>query len=501
MQGEGEGRGDDTANDGQMDVDEDLVGLQASGGSGGVSEEAAPRGSKGLMEIVLGDPPNARHRSPSPQPLVLSEPIRRLEPDPSPVSRPQLLDEQPSLVPSHAHPDAFTRSPRPRSPMPSPARRTTTPPADSERYAHPPPRSPTPSPPHHSPTPPPPPKVKLTLQDFKLRKQKRKEEEELAKAVKSPEMATMGLGPDAETSPTDSGFHQEAEANGVKPSAGAMEEGEVDSRAKTSDSQHGGRVDVEMKLETKVLSDEPANGIPSFVLSTPPLNGGAASLKAKIELVEEDHLSHSEPAAEEDDNLTREQSEQPTLDSPTEPEPSHHEGTNGHTSSASVSGDPSPPSSPRLGGKSDASSSRLSTTSSSYSQTAGPEDGEITSSAPSASFLLRSHSPPTQPRSFSGGTGSSIAPASSSQRAARLSPTLSRPLPSGPRALRGMGGSSVVSSATPAAYPPSRSFGSSSQYIPRGPSADRDRKDRERERGWVSVARGRGRGSSNGWSR
>lgn len=472
--------------------------MQALEGSG-VSEEAAPRGSEGLMEIVLGDPPHARPRSLSPQPLVSSEPIRRLDPDPPPVSRSRPLDEQSSLVSSHAHPDAYF-SPRPRSPMPSPVRRTTTPPTDSERYAYPPPRSPTPSPPHHSPTPPPPPKVKLTLQDFKLRKQKRKEEEELAKAVKSPEMAMMGLGPYAETSPTDSRSHQETEANGVKPSAGAMEEGEVDSRAKAFDSQCGGPVDVETKLETKVLSDEPANDIPSFVLDTPQLNRGAASLKAKIELVEEDHLSHSEPAAEEDDNLTREQHNQPTLDSPIEPEPEPLEGTNGHTSSASVSGDPSPPSSPRLG-KSDASSSRLSTTSSSCSQTAGPEDGEITNSAPSASFLLRSHSPPTQPRSFNGGTGSSIASASSSQRAARLSPTLSRPLPSGPRALRGMGGSSVVSSATPAAYPPSRTFGSSSQYIPRGPSADRDRKDRERERGWVSVARGRGRGSSNGWSR
>ncbi|OAX34849.1 hypothetical protein K503DRAFT_858965 [Rhizopogon vinicolor AM-OR11-026] len=156
------------------------------------------------------------------------------------------------------------------------------------------------------------------------------------------------------------------------------------------------------------------------------------------------------------------------------------------------------------------------------------EDGEITTSSPpkSSHFFPRSYTPPTQPRSFQTSHPSppNFTHASSSSSASwRAPPTLpptrplsststsastppsngsSRPLPSGPRALR-------ISSrpAHPPSYSSSNRAYSSPQYIPRGPSADRDRHDRdrldwERERGWgPAPPRSRGRAGSGGWGR
>lgn len=159
----------------------------------------------------------------------------------------------------------------------------------------------------------------------------------------------------------------------------------------------------------------------------------------------------------------------------------------------------------------------------SYSLRPSHEDGEITSASPpkSSHFFPRSYTPPTQPRSFQTShpsspnfthvTSTSTASSSASWRGPppltrtplSSTPSLngpSRPLPSGPRALR----VSSQSSHPPTYSSPSSRVYTGSQYIPRGPSADRDRHDRdrldwERERGW--APRSRGRTGSSGWGR
>lgn len=148
---------------------------------------------------------------------------------------------------------------------------------------------------------------------------------------------------------------------------------------------------------------------------------------------------------------------------------------------------------------------------SSASRRISHEDGEILSSAFSKSYVPRSHTPPTQPRSFqvprAPSPGYSPGPSSSRRPPPPPPPrsgpgpsssvgtnALSRPLPSGPRALRG----TMNQSSYPP--PPPRPY-SGSQYIPRGPSADRDRLDRERDRSWSASSRPRGRAGSTGWGR
>lgn len=164
----------------------------------------------------------------------------------------------------------------------------------------------------------------------------------------------------------------------------------------------------------------------------------------------------------------------------------------------------------------------LSTLSSSIPSSRRPshEDGEITSSTPPKTYLPRSHTPPTQPRSFHAVHPSppSFGPTTSSSTvpvARRPAPPLSRsplsnaagptptpissrPLPSGPRALRG----STTQPTHPPPFASTRPPYAGSQYIPRGPSADRDRIDWERgDRQWAAQARSRGRAGSNGWGR
>ncbi|KIJ18047.1 hypothetical protein PAXINDRAFT_9131 [Paxillus involutus ATCC 200175] len=151
------------------------------------------------------------------------------------------------------------------------------------------------------------------------------------------------------------------------------------------------------------------------------------------------------------------------------------------------------------------------------------EDGEITSSTPPKTYLPRSYTPPTQPRSFhathppspnlgptSSSSSSSSAPAPRRPAPPPLSrsplsnaagpapvPISSRPLPSGPRALRG----SMSQPTQPPPYASTRPPYVGSQYIPRGPSADRDRLDWDRDRQWAASSRSRGRAGSNGWGR
>jgi len=112
------------------------------------------------------------------------------------------------------------------------------------------------------------------------------------------------------------------------------------------------------------------------------------------------------------------------------------------------------------------------------------EDGEITSSPPrrpadppmptflKPPFLApRSHTPPTQPRSFqSPNVSSSGTPA---RRFSNFTPN-SRPLPSGPRALRNL--------STGQPRQGGRSFPFNNPFPPREPSADRDP---DRDRSWL----------------
>ncbi|KAF9802236.1 hypothetical protein IEO21_09918 [Rhodonia placenta] len=127
------------------------------------------------------------------------------------------------------------------------------------------------------------------------------------------------------------------------------------------------------------------------------------------------------------------------------------------------------------------------------------EDGEILSPPPpkAPSYLARSRSPPTHPRSFhsSGAESSHLPPRRplypAPHRAMQNTAPPSRPLPSGPRALRTQNYST---------YPPTLSI-RAPPGVPRGPSADRDRPEWDRERGWPGPARGRGRGMSGGWMR
>ncbi|KIK92459.1 hypothetical protein PAXRUDRAFT_573004 [Paxillus rubicundulus Ve08.2h10] len=151
------------------------------------------------------------------------------------------------------------------------------------------------------------------------------------------------------------------------------------------------------------------------------------------------------------------------------------------------------------------------------------EDGEITSSTPPKTYLPRSYTPPTQPRSFHAGRPPSpnLGPTSSSSLSSSAPaprrpappplsrsplsnaagpapvPISSRPLPSGPRALRG----SMSQPTQPPPYASARPPYAGSQYIPRGPSADRDRLDWDRDRQWAASSRSRGRAGSNGWGR
>ncbi|KIJ61716.1 hypothetical protein HYDPIDRAFT_42428 [Hydnomerulius pinastri MD-312] len=152
------------------------------------------------------------------------------------------------------------------------------------------------------------------------------------------------------------------------------------------------------------------------------------------------------------------------------------------------------------------------------SRRASHEDGEIPSSTPPKTYLPRSHTPPTQPRSFHvpHPPSPSFTPVSSSSTAPSRRPPppplsrsplsnapgpgpstiSSRPLPSGPRALRGSTSQPLANS-----YAPSRPPYVGSQYIPRGPSADRDRTDWDRDRQWAASSRSRGRAGSSGWGR
>lgn len=154
---------------------------------------------------------------------------------------------------------------------------------------------------------------------------------------------------------------------------------------------------------------------------------------------------------------------------------------------------------------------RSPTSSHTLARTVSREDGEIFSPPPPKPLPLapRAHSPPTHPRSFHSGSTSPVRPPpppppprrplqpAPHRSQLQNGPPSSRPLPSGPRALRGLSGSGSHY------YPPFSGGGGA----PRAPSADRDRdrdRDRDHRMDWDRDTRrgsswGRGRGG--GWGR
>ena len=147
------------------------------------------------------------------------------------------------------------------------------------------------------------------------------------------------------------------------------------------------------------------------------------------------------------------------------------------------------------------------------------EDGEIFSPPPPKPLPLapRARTPPTRPRLFphstSGNTSPTRGPPSSLPPRRPLQPSTyrpqlppaasSRPLPSGPRALRGVGNNGPTSYNSSSSYNSSFSSRADGPHTaPRGPSADRDRErervdwDRDRR---VGPSWSRSRGS--GWPR
>ncbi|KAH7913634.1 hypothetical protein BJ138DRAFT_1145684 [Hygrophoropsis aurantiaca] len=375
-----------------------------------------------------------------------------------------------------------------------------------------------------SPSPHPAPKVKMSLKDFAMRKKKQREEE-MAKVspTQTPSAQASSLTPSPKAGSVDIDMAQKAEvaelpavngwngkdhampddarpATQVYPSTNGVVEHVVKSRWGSPNPV--GPWISEMTLPTcpspPRRSPSPFPRQPSPDLSngkwTDNTNGHRTttteSLQAKVEIMEDMMPSGLVGVDDRVHNISF----------PPEPPPPP---LNGHANGTEINNVPpvSNPT-PSVGVP---FSSRLS-----------HEDGEIPNSTPpKPSYLPRSHTPPTQPRSFHAPPPSSpnFPPASVSSAAVRRPPpppplsrsqlpnavargpsTLSRPLPSGPRALR------VGSQPThPPAYPSARSY-SGSQYIPRGPSADRDRLEWD-DRSWPVLPRSRGRAGSSGWGR
>lgn len=396
------------------------------------------------------------------------------------------------------------------------------------------------TPPTREQSPLPPPKVKMSLKDFALRKKKQREEmaKERERECESPGALGMGLLEES----GDEGMHMDED--GVDERLGRDSEG-TDQEHDVEDIREAQNVvmdvDNDVRPAVKGVKDEPIassamQNVGDCVLEDPPAesqrrceseprgappspprspvasprsvrsldnaqpNGQLAdsgSLMTKIEILETSIPNGLVGAYD-----------RASPSPPDPPPPPLHQQTKGieRQPSPKPFSSPLPPSAPAY-----------------YSLRPSHEDGEITSASPPkpSHFFPRSYTPPTQPRSFqtshpssphfTHSTSTSTPSTSASWRVpppptrVPLSSTPSsngpsRPLPSGPRALR----ASSQSSHPPTYSSPSSRVYSGSQYIPRGPSADRDRHDRdrldwERERGWAS--RSRGRTGSSGWGR
>ena len=435
---------------------------------------------------------------------------------------------------------------------------------------------PDPAQPAREPSPPPPPKVKMSLKDFALRKKKKREEEMAAKALHSPttpDKPGLPSSPDLDIPKDLAGDVDVGHAadpgsvvNGYVKTNDVTKENVPDSFANMHDIIHdSGRTEdkdtveentsstmAQMSLTTTTTKSTEATQSPPRPpdLSTLPrvLDEGhdtdqtqnvdtkpPATLTAKMEVM--DAILPTGPVGADDCTpdvvsfapepppppLTIKQTSETVMVDraiPTISIPRSIVSSNPAPSSASVSMSTSSSTS-AANSRSNSVSAPVSNfpTSSNIPPSRRPshEDGEITSSTPPKTYLPRSHTPPTQPRSFHaahpsspnfGSTSSSTMPIprrpvpplsrSPLSNSTGSAPTSSRPLPSGPRALRG----SMTQSTHAPPYSSTRPPYAGSQYIPRGPSADRDRIDWDRgDRQWATQARPRGRAGSNGWGR
>ncbi|KAF7800200.1 hypothetical protein EIP86_011447 [Pleurotus ostreatoroseus] len=358
--------------------------------------------------------------------------------------------------------------------------------------------------------PPAPHKVKMSLKDFAMRKKKQREEEEKEKAHASPVVPAVLLSeqqiesaqpaqvdaqpeqplePPSDTPPVATPVpevqHTESLVEEVRVPEATVPSPEAVPVDRAPSPDHRDSTLIVTDPRTKNRAPSP-RAVPEF--ETPSKGAPEASFKAKVELIESSTLGLPPPPS------IREPSPPPRSPKPRSP-----------------SATPTPPSSrnkkenePAIAFGSGPGSLQVVNN---LSRTLSQEDGEILSPpAPKALPLVpplgpRAHSPPTHPRGFHshmGGVSPSRPPPRRplqppSYRPQLNMPLSSRPLPSGPRALRGANGGSHYS---PMPSANSRQMGGP-HLAPRAPSADRDRDrmDWDRDRGRVGSW-GRGRPSS-----
>ena len=568
-------KGGATSNDMELDADD---GVSAnSKATGVVNEQEVPPMGHDAMDVdvdVVGD----HQREDASTPLHTEAPESRTNHDPdesaavqtpaSPLSRPPSESPPPSTSASAEGP-----APEDDSSPSAPEVNENTPQVEPMSI------DPEPPEPAREPSPLPPPKVKMSLKDFALRKKKQREEEMAAKALRSPATPDEPGLPSSPSLDVQQDFASEhaADSGGVVNGHEVMTNGVTtggapgSSRNERDSTQDAGRVGKKATEDHKPSTGE--TQVPSMIAATkvaettqpslPRVLGERNStdltkaqndvkptttLTAKVEIMDamipsglvgaDDRTPDAVSFAPEPPPppLTTKQTHEmtsvdrtaPLSSAPRSIAPSTPASTSTATSmSTSTSTSAANSRSNSIGLPTSTPNSNPSShlhvpaSSSSIPRSRRPshEDGEITSSTPPKSYLPRSHTPPTQPRSFHavhppspsfGPTSSSTipvprrpAPALSRSPLSNAPgptppPTSSRPLPSGPRALRG---SMTQPTHTPP-YPPTRPPYTGSQYIPRGPSADRDRIDWDRgDRPWTAQARSRGRAGSNGWGR
>ncbi|KAI0937997.1 hypothetical protein AcV7_003314 [Taiwanofungus camphoratus] len=307
-----------------------------------------------------------------------------------------------------------------------------------------------------SPPPPAPPKVKLSLKDFAQRKKKQREEE-LVKALAPPPTVIASVEPPDGQRPENQCSQSTIANSDAIPSDGVIV---------PNTKNHGDLIDKDEKMLI-------ATGRPTYSDCLP----AHESLKAKIELIE-DVLPRGPHVADEGATAGC-----PPLPEP--PPPLHIQRVDRARSPS-----PNPEAGCRL--------SPVSKPGRLPPRQLSQEDGEILSPPPQKAprYTPRSHSPPTQPRSFQSGESLSSTttlvpirrPLHPAPHRVQLQNTVpvSRPLPSGPRALRTP--NHITHSSVP-------SRAAVELPVPRGPSADRERFDWDRDRMWMGPARRRSRGN------
>ncbi|PCH44296.1 hypothetical protein WOLCODRAFT_154334 [Wolfiporia cocos MD-104 SS10] len=323
--------------------------------------------------------------------------------------------------------------------------------------------------------PPPPPKVKLSLKDFARRKRQQREEHPEQHVPPTPVVQTVPSSTNVSES-TDA-----VDPASANPTRAQMTQCDVfnDVRRELKTTE------AVLSTSTPVICSTEMNTARDHVADKPPASD---SLQAKIEMMEDsvpcglvvvdDRAPRRSPSTAEfvkEDKTDR-------IVSPRFCTPDENLGREEQAR--------------QLGKSKTRPLSRSQSPDSAMSRQNSQEDGEILSPPPPAKtvpYAPRSHSPPTHPRSFHQGGLSPSRHAPPARRplypaAPRALQNSSRPLPSGPRALREL-------NYTPYSPPVSRGP-PGVPSIPRGPSADRDRGDWDRDRLW--TGRGRGRG---GWIR